>query len=268
MSHKTSTARRAAFFAALAETGNQTIAAERARVSRSWVHLHQSTDPAFRAQLDVAIATAKERLRSGAAGVKPMAKWREQAGEELVVRGTNGRRTQIARARLKQWTPRVEARFLAALASCCNVAAACRAVGLSPAAAYYHYHRWPDFEMRWRAALEEGYLRLEMALIETAGRAFEAVDYPPDVPIEPMSFDQAITLLKVHEERVHRTGKPRPHWRKHERSSEEAFASLAEKLDRLARVEQRRAAADPAADARAVAEGMRIVAANGRGADR
>ena len=35
MSAKTSTARRAAFFTALAETGNQTISAERARVARS-----------------------------------------------------------------------------------------------------------------------------------------------------------------------------------------------------------------------------------------
>ena len=89
------------------------------------------------------------------------------------MRGTNGRRTQIARARMKQWTPRAEARFLAALAACCNVTAACRAVGLSQASAYNHYHRWPDFATRWDAALEEGYMRLEMALIENAGRAFE-----------------------------------------------------------------------------------------------
>ena len=36
-----------AFFATLAATGNQTLAAERAKVSRSWVTLHRSADPAF-----------------------------------------------------------------------------------------------------------------------------------------------------------------------------------------------------------------------------
>ena len=51
MSRKTSPARRAAFLKALSETGNQTIAAERAKVSRSWVQLHRSTDPAFDADV-------------------------------------------------------------------------------------------------------------------------------------------------------------------------------------------------------------------------
>lgn len=36
MSARTSAARRRAFFVALAATGNQTLAAERAKVSRSW----------------------------------------------------------------------------------------------------------------------------------------------------------------------------------------------------------------------------------------
>ena len=48
MSAKTSAARRRAFFAGLAETGNQTLAAERAKVSLSLVTLHGSTDLAFR----------------------------------------------------------------------------------------------------------------------------------------------------------------------------------------------------------------------------
>jgi len=37
MSHKTSPARRTALFQALRENGNQTLACERAKVSRSWV---------------------------------------------------------------------------------------------------------------------------------------------------------------------------------------------------------------------------------------
>jgi hypothetical protein len=271
MAEKMSPARRAAFMAAVAETGNQTIAAERAKVSRSWVVLHRRTDPAFRAELDAAIATAKARfdtLRADGSDMTPAAGWRSIQGEELVVRGGNGRLVQVARARPRQWTPRVEARFLAALASCCNVKAACRAAGLSTAAAYRHYHRWPDFEKRWNAALEEGYMRLELALIENAGRAFAAVDYPPDMPIEPMTFDQAITLLHHHQLRVHGAGKQqgvRRAWRP--RSSEDAFASLAHKLDRMEKRLRAKEAGDPAADPganqRALARGARIVARRG-----
>lgn len=263
MSRKTSPARVEAFFRALAETGNQTIAAERARVSRSWVSLHRSTDPDFRARMDATIDAAKARLREAARSVGPDAAWRALDGEELVVRGTNGRRTQIARARLRQWTPRTEARFLKALASCCNVAAACRAVGLSHAAAYNHYHRWPDFAKRWDAALAEGYERLDMALLDHAGRVFAPVDYPPDVPIEPMSFDQAITLLKFHQQRVHKIGKrPGRPWT-YKRTADEVFESIAHKLDRVARSIEKREAGDadaqPAAIERNLARGMRIV---------
>lgn len=48
MTAKFGEARRRAFLAALRETGNQTLAAERAKVSRSWVQSHRANDPAFR----------------------------------------------------------------------------------------------------------------------------------------------------------------------------------------------------------------------------
>lgn len=70
MSRKTSAARRAAFFKALRETGNQTIAAERAKVSRSWVQLQRSVDPAFKAAVAAAVAEAKAGL-SRADGRQP-----------------------------------------------------------------------------------------------------------------------------------------------------------------------------------------------------
>ncbi len=62
MSKKTSEARKSAFFTALAETGNQTISAERAGVSRSWVVQQQAADAAFRAEMDSCIAAANARL--------------------------------------------------------------------------------------------------------------------------------------------------------------------------------------------------------------
>jgi hypothetical protein len=170
MAKKFSAARRAAFLRALSETGNQTIAAERAKVSRSWVTLHRASDPEFRGRMEAAVAEAKRRLR-GASAVAPGASWGSLDGEELVVRGGNGRRVQIARARMKQWTPRLEARFLETLAATCNVKAACAAVGLSVASAYQHADRWAAFANRWQAAVEEGYFRIELQLMERSSRS-------------------------------------------------------------------------------------------------
>jgi hypothetical protein len=135
MTQKFSAARKQAFLTCLSQTGNQTLSAERAKVSRSWVSLPQSTNAEFDVACREAIAAARERLQSpltparslegrGSNGAR--SKWRGYFhGHELVVRGTGGavwgRRVQIGRARLKQWTPRVEQRFLVALAATCNV---------------------------------------------------------------------------------------------------------------------------------------------------
>lgn len=201
MSRKTSHARREEFFRALAETGNRTIAAERAKVSQSWVSLHRAEEPGFRARMEAAIAEARARLRE-ARGLAPGSGWGSLEGEELVVRGTNGRRTQIARARLKQWTPRAEARFLSVLASTCNVRAACAAVGLTQASAYMHARRWPAFAARWDAALETGYARLEIGMVERACNLFSGEELPPELPIPPMRVDEAMQLLWLYQRRV------------------------------------------------------------------
>jgi hypothetical protein len=212
MSHKMSPARRAAFLRALAETGNQTIAAERAKVSRSWVQLHRTGDPEFDSNVRAAIEMAKEslawapdRVRGARGSNGPPRGWGHLDGEELVVRGTNGRRVQIARARLKQWTPRVEERFLATLAATCNVKAACAEVGMTAASAYAHRRRWPAFVERWDAAIEEGYRRLDNGLTASAIASLEPPE--PGAPaiepvVAPMGVDDAIRLVRLHERRA------------------------------------------------------------------
>src|SRR5438034_5024352 len=62
MYKKMSAARRGAFLKSLAETGNQTLSAERAKVSRSWVCLQRSTDAGFDAACGEAIGAAHEAL--------------------------------------------------------------------------------------------------------------------------------------------------------------------------------------------------------------
>lgn len=198
MSAKFTAARRNAFLAALAQSGNQTLAAERAKVSRSWVHLHRSSDPAFRAAMDEAIAAAKARLDAAEARRPEDKDLRWQEGAELVVRGSNGRRTQIARSRIKQWSPRAEQAFLRALASTCNVKAACAQVGLTPASAYAHRQRWPAFMRLWDEAIETGYARIEMALVAAAGHYLSPDEHPPEAPLAGMTVAQAIHILHMH----------------------------------------------------------------------
>ena len=210
MSHKTSPGRRAAFFRALFETGNQSLAAERAKVSRSWVQLHRKTDPGFDEAVRDAIKEAKknlrwapDRARGDGGSCKPPSAWAFQDGEELVVRGSRGRRVQVARARLHQWTPRVEARFLAYLAESCNLRLSLRAVGLSAQSLHEHRKRWPAFDARCEKALAIGYERIETGLWHGACRYFSPDFYPaPDPPaVAPVSADAAIRLLRLHERR-------------------------------------------------------------------
>ncbi|MFN3625989.1 MAG: hypothetical protein ACK4TP_18290, partial [Hyphomicrobium sp.] len=215
MSAKFSSARRAAFFKALSETGNITVSAERAKVSRSWVQLHRSTDPEFdsacRASLDVARSKLLDRARDERSGGKrganrPPSGWGFAGGEELVVKGTRsatGRRVQVARARLKQWTPRAERRFLEALAATCNVKAACAEVGLTQASAYAHRKRWPAFADKWDQVIDDSMWRIEAALLEAGGNPLSAADDAPiDVPIREMSAAEALYMLEMHKRRV------------------------------------------------------------------
>lgn len=244
MSHKTSPARRAAFLKAVAETGNQTLAAERAKVSRSWVQLHRSTDPEFDAAVRAAIAAAKESLawapgqaRGARGSNEPPRGWGFLDGEELVVRGTNGRRVQVARARLRQWTPRSEDRFLAVLAATCNVDAACAEVGLSPASAYEHRKRWPAFARRWREAIKLGSIRLQFAQVQYAGNPASSLDLPEAAELPPASFAERMHCLHMHQHETDGIG-ARPGGYARPRPMEEVYAAILSKIEAIEAGEQ------------------------------
>ena len=195
-------------------------------VSVLWVQLHRTEDPAFRREVDEAVAAAKAALRSldklgtqgrTGEGCRPPSGWGFLDGEELVVKGTGGsgggKRVQIARARLRQWSPRVEERFLAALGATCNVKAACAEVGLTAASAYGHRKRWRAFAERWDAAVEEGYMRLECGLVEAAGNFLSGEALPDPLPLREMTVAQAIHLLHMHKHQVHALGAPGKRWK-------------------------------------------------------
>ena len=262
MSRKFSAARKRAFLTYLARTGNQTLAAEMAKVSRSWVGLHRSTDAGFDADCREALRQARDRLIAAAASLDdggepphpPAAKAagpslsragrgaeasRYFAGAELVVRGTGGsgggKRVQIGRARVKQWTPRVETRFLAALSASCNVKAACAEVGMWPPSAYNHRKRWPGFARRWDAAIDTGFARLEAALVEAGScNPFADPDFPQDNPIREMSAMQALHLLNMHKHHVRGLGREPGRTSDPLKRAEQARAELERVMLRLA----------------------------------
>lgn len=235
MGRKTSMARREAFFRALAATGNQTIAAERAKVSRSWIQLNRSTDAAFDARCMAALAEARTGLAAGAR-TAPAEGWGMLDGEELVVRRGRGLRTQIARARAGiGWSPRIETRFLTTLAQTCNVKASCTAAGVSKTAAYAHRKRWPEFARRWDAALKEGGMRLEVGLIQRGCNLFSPDEQVLDADGErlpPMSVEQALSLLRLHRRRLNGLGKRGAAWRR-PRTLDEVRDSILRKLEAI-----------------------------------
>jgi hypothetical protein len=224
MSKKFTAQRKRAFLTYLGQSGNQTLSAERVKVSRSWVCLHRSGDPDFDAACRAAIAAAKAALEAlaspplaDAPSPQPLSRkgrgaerWRYFEGHELVVRGTGGsgggKRVQIGRAREKQWTPRAEKRFLSALAATCNVKAACAEVGMWPASAYNHRDRWPAFAERWREAEKIGFFRMEAAVVENGCNLFSEPEVEPDVRIEGMTIADAMEALRMHKHSVRRLG--------------------------------------------------------------
>ena len=196
MSAKITHRRRRAFLNALAASGNLTLSAERSKVSRSWVCLHRSTDPAFDAACLAAIAAAKVTLgHHQARGARDG--WGFAAGQELVINGSNSRRAQVRRAKYRQWTPRVEQRFLGVLCNTCNVRAAAAAAGMSKSSAYVHRRRWPHFATLWDEAIEVGAAVLEGALIAGAIAYLEGTPPELDGAIRVTSIGEAIAILTL-----------------------------------------------------------------------
>lgn len=258
MTAKMSAARKSAFLAALGASGNLTLAAERAGVSRSWVCKARREDAEFAAACREALAASFDRLRSSGAR-RPPSGWGHLDGIELVVRGSNARRCQIARARAGQIGPRTERRLLQVLGATCNGAAACAAAGVSKSAVRNHRQRWPAFEARWQRAVKQAWERIECGLIRNGQNLFSATEAPPDLPMPPMTFAQAIHLLHMHKHMALGLGKaPGRTWR-----PPPTLAALAPGIWRKLEALEREWAADAEEQARDEAEWARRRDASG-----
>ena len=218
--------RRAAFLRALEATGNVTISAERAGVSRSWVLNERRANAEFDAECKAARLAAFDALLAAESPAGPKG-WGHLDGVVLVVRGTGsggadagagagagegaggtaGRRVQIARARPHQWSPPVEERFLGTLEATGSVKAACAAAGMSKGSAYAHRKRWQGFSRRWDEAIQASTTGLELALLDCLGNPFSSHEPPAYVPTPPMRPERMLHNLHMHKHKTAGIGK-------------------------------------------------------------
>jgi hypothetical protein len=190
--------RKAAFLRALGETGNLTLSAERAGVSRHWARLHRREDARFDEDYRAAQAKAGRRLGRQEDNRPPQG-WRESGGVELTVVGASGRR-RIVRGSELVWTPGQERRFLAAVRETNNLKLSCKLAGVGECAMLRHRKRWPGFERRLQAAKKAGSIRLTLARQRRFERAL-ALGFPnehdlDDLPVEKPTIQEMINIAR------------------------------------------------------------------------
>ena len=197
-----------AFLAALARTGNARLAARAVDLHRATLTRRRASHPAFAADWDAALALAHASLAVPPRHDQPDTGDRRATpaggaavtGEPHLIRQQSGRQLRAPAAR--RLTRAVEQAFLAALSATANVRLSAKAAGFTHSAFYQHKRNHPGFAREWRLALQLGYDRLELALIEssaatsTADSAWRDNDPPP---IPPMTANQALQLLYLHQ---------------------------------------------------------------------
>ena len=140
----------------------------------------------------------------------PRSAHRTKGGEPVIAKGRGGKLQQRA-ARPNELTRQCEQAFLLALSVTANVGLAAAAAG-APRQAFYRRRRLDEaFAREWRLALEEGYSRLQLRCLETADPESHAHDAwrhneRPEMP--PMSFNQMLQLLYLHQKEARLLAEP------------------------------------------------------------
>ena len=122
-------------------------------------------------------------------------------------------------------TRAAEQAFFAALSATANVRLSAAAAGFTHSAFYQKKRRRKPFAREMRLAHAMGYDRVEAAAIEAAlpdSHEDDAWRHNDPPPIPPMTPDQAIQLLYLHEKSV-RQSWDRPHRRRRRNESEETY---------------------------------------------
>lgn len=94
--------------------------------------------------------------------------------------------------------------------------------------------RRPDFAARWQVALEQGYARLEMALLEAANTSLDDGDFDADRPIPKMTVEQAMNVLRAHRNALTGNGRSGPGRTARVRKLDEVRAEIERKVRAIA----------------------------------
>lgn len=210
----------AAFLAALRRTGNAREAARSLGFHRSTMTKRRARDAAFAAEWDAALVIAHARLNESEPSTD-----QPDTSEPRAVRTASGRmqlRTLPARALDRA----AEQAFLSALSATANVRLSAAAAGFSHSAFYARRRQSPAFAREMQLALETGYERVELALMEAALASSYRDDAwrhndPPAIP--SMTVDEAMMLLRLHHQSVRLQEDP-PHIKRRRGESREAHS--------------------------------------------
>jgi hypothetical protein len=190
----------AAFLAALRRTGNAREAARSLGFHRSTMTKRRARDAAFAAEWDAALVIAHAQLNNARLNDSDPSTDQPDTSEPRAVRTASGRmqlRTLPARALDRA----AEQAFLSALSATANV-------------------------REMQLALETGYERVELALMEAALASSYRDDAwrhndPPAIP--SMTVDEAMMLLRLHHQSVRLQEEP-PHIKRRRGESREAHS--------------------------------------------
>jgi hypothetical protein len=233
------------FLAALRRTGNARLAARELGVHRATYTKRRARCSTFAADWDAALALAHARLNQSCPrllGEGGHAKHgggapRVKADEPVVTRLANGRLQLRAPGARRIGRPEQQA-FLAALSATANVRLAARAAGFAHSSFYRLRDHNPAFAREMRLALQMGYDRIEMALLESFAPesarddAWRVNDAPP---IPPMTASQALQLLYLHQKEARLWDERPDRRRKRGESRDEYCARLGRKCVRKRR---------------------------------
>jgi hypothetical protein len=151
----------------LADTGNATLAAEAAGVSRTWAYKRREVDLRFDGWCREMVGLAKARLPA-----------------------------RVNRDRPDGWTAAKEARFLDRLQATCSVPLAAAEVGLSAGSAYQRRRVRPAFAAAWDEAERIGWPPADQPWLESAICFFEGRAPPPGNPVLITSIGEVLDALE------------------------------------------------------------------------
>jgi hypothetical protein len=148
-------------------------------------------------------------------GTRTCPQFRTEGGEPCIVRLKSGR-LQLRLAPPGRMTKAAEQAFFRALAASANVRLSAAAAGFSYGSFYWRKYTRPAFAREMRLALKMAWERLECVLIASSlPESWEDDEWRAraPAPIPPMTADQALQLLHLHDNSVNQSW-DKPHRRK------------------------------------------------------